>query len=30
MIAGVCKYCGCTQDRACPEGCGWVDDGATV
>ena len=20
----VCKYCGCTQERACPGGCWWV------
>jgi hypothetical protein len=19
-----CKYCGCTDDRACPGGCRWV------
>jgi hypothetical protein len=21
-----CPLCGCTQDRACPGGCGWVED----
>ena len=21
---GSCKVCGCTEDRACPEGCSWV------
>lgn len=20
-----CKYCGCTDDNGCPEGCCWVD-----
>jgi len=24
--AGACVICGCTQDRACPEGCSWVID----
>lgn len=22
---GVCRQCGCTDERACPEGCCWVD-----
>lgn len=21
-----CRVCGCTDDRACPGGCSWVDD----
>jgi hypothetical protein len=21
-----CKYCGCTDTRACPDGCCWVSD----
>jgi hypothetical protein len=21
-----CRVCGCTDDRACPGGCWWVDD----
>jgi hypothetical protein len=21
-----CKYCGCTDDRACPQGCCWITD----
>lgn len=21
-----CRGCGCTDDRACPGGCAWVDD----
>lgn len=25
-----CKFCGCTDDRACPEGCSWVDLGTDV
>lgn len=23
---GVCRYCGCTDERACEGGCHWVDD----
>lgn len=30
MIAGVCKYCGCTNERACPGGCSWVDPSLTI
>ena len=26
---GVCRYCGCTDDRACPGGCAWVDTAHT-
>lgn len=22
-----CRVCGCTDDRACPGGCSWVDEG---
>lgn len=22
-----CILCGCTEERACPSGCSWVDDG---
>lgn len=22
--SGRCRFCGCTEDRACPGGCGWV------
>lgn len=21
-----CRYCGCTDDKPCPTGCGWADD----
>lgn len=21
-----CRMCGCTEDRACPDGCHWVED----
>lgn len=24
--ARVCKYCGCTDDEACPGGCAWAFD----
>lgn len=31
---GICRYCGCTQNRACLgatlQACRWVDDGATI
>lgn len=30
MIPGVCKYCGCTTLTACPGGCAWINDDATV
>lgn len=23
---GVCRVCGCTDERACPGGCSWLDD----
>ena len=25
-----CAYCGCTEQRACPDGCGWFDANHTV
>lgn len=27
---GRCRYCGCTDDRACEEGCRWYDREHTV
>lgn len=24
MTDRTCRYCGCTDDRACPGGCAWV------
>jgi hypothetical protein len=27
---GICRYCGCTDDYACEEGCWWVDKAHTV
>ncbi len=27
---GTCRDCGCTDERACPEGCGWADEGHTL
>ncbi|MGY2051916.1 hypothetical protein [Methylobacterium sp. JK268] len=24
LLGGVCRTCGCTQDDACPGGCGWA------
>jgi hypothetical protein len=29
-VSGTCQYCGCTDARACPEGCFWIDDEHTV
>ncbi|HEY5054686.1 MAG TPA: hypothetical protein VII58_00910 [Acidobacteriaceae bacterium] len=29
-IPGVCRYCKCTEQRACPGGCGWGDLEETV
>lgn len=25
MTEGICRECGCTGDRACPNGCFWVE-----
>jgi hypothetical protein len=30
LKTGVCRYCGCTDDRACPGGCGWLDEMHTI
>jgi len=30
MSAGTCKYCGCSEQRACPGGCTWSDETRTV
>lgn len=27
---GRCRYCRCTDERACPEGCWWIDQEHTV
>lgn len=29
-MTGTCRFCGCTDDRACPEGCSWANRGRTV
>jgi hypothetical protein len=26
QIPARCRICGCTQERACPAGCGWAPD----
>lgn len=26
LLGMVCERCGCSQDDACPEGCGWAHD----
>jgi hypothetical protein len=26
MRQPACRICGCTQERACPQGCAWVRD----
>lgn len=30
MIAGVCKYCGCSMQRACPGMCCWINEEQTI
>lgn len=25
-MPGVCRSCGCTDERACPGGCSWVEE----
>lgn len=27
---GTCRYCGCTEDDACGDGCSWLDNSQTV
>lgn len=27
---GICRYCGCTDEEGCPEGCSWANEGETV
>jgi hypothetical protein len=29
-VSGICRYCRCTEQRACPGGCAWLDDQRTV
>lgn len=29
-VAGVCRKCGCTDDKACPSGCAWADTTRTI
>jgi hypothetical protein len=29
-VPGVCRYCRCTEARACPGGCAWIDADSTV
>lgn len=28
--SGICRFCGCVDERACPGGCAWIDDEHTV
>lgn len=30
VIGGKCKFCKCTEEAACPEGCGWANEAKTV
>ena len=30
LMAGTCRICGCTMDRACPSGCWWTDKSETL
>lgn len=27
QAGGICRQCGCSQNCACPEGCGWAEPG---
>ena len=29
-VYGVCRKCGCTDERACPQGCAWTDETHTL
>jgi hypothetical protein len=29
-VPGVCRKCGCTESRACDDGCAWADDTKTI
>ncbi len=29
-MTGHCRFCGCTYERACPQGCAWTDNRRTV
>lgn len=29
-VMGICRFCRCTQERACDEGCAWLDLEGTV
>lgn len=29
-LRGICRDCGCTEDRACPGGCAWADISQTL
>jgi DNA-binding XRE family transcriptional regulator len=29
-VRGVCRQCGCTDNRACQGGCGWANDAHTL
>jgi hypothetical protein len=30
IVAGSCRFCGCTEEAACPGGCAWTDDSQTL
>jgi hypothetical protein len=30
ITPGQCRYCGCTDERACPGGCWWMDEAHTI
>ena len=29
-MSGRCRFCGCTEERACPGGCSWVNRELTI
>lgn len=30
LVPGICRYCGCVDERACPGGCTWADNAHTI
>jgi hypothetical protein len=30
LIPGQCRWCNCTEENACPDGCAWVDRAQTL
>jgi hypothetical protein len=30
LVSGTCRWCGCTQERACAAGCSWANADQTL